>query len=130
MACGRIKKNTNKICISDLDKRVIFQITSITGTNSPDISTAVGFTNIATVWAMIKTRATTQYINGVNIEVGISTDIYIRYNSNIDITKQLYIEYNSAKYKVINAENIDKENDFIRFRCVEHGDKTINANLR
>lgn len=130
MKCQSIKKNIKKVCISDFDKRIKIQTSSITPNNSPNSVSSVGFTTIATVWAMIKTNTAREFIDGVNIESGINTDFYIRYNSSIPLDKQLWVEYDNNLYKITNLDNIDKDDKTIRLRSVEKGDKTINANKR
>ena len=130
MKCQSIKKNIKKVCISDFDKRIKIQTSSITPNNSPNSVSSVGFTTIATVWAMIKTNTAREFIDGVNIESGINTDFYIRYNSSIPLDKQLWVEYDNNLYKITNLDNIDKDDKTIRLRSIEKGDKTINLNKR
>ena len=130
MSCKRITKNASKICTADFDKKIKIQTTSIEGTNAPDIESAVSFSDIAVAYAMMKTKPNIRYINGVNVESGITTEIYIRYDSSIDYSLELFIEWSNDKFKVINVENINNENKTIKFNCVRHGDKSINANLR
>jgi SPP1 family predicted phage head-tail adaptor len=120
MKCQSIKKNVKKICTSDFDKRIKILTTAIIPNNAPNSSATVGFTTIATVWAMVKTNTAREFIDGVNIEKGINTDFYVRYNSSIPLDKQLWIEYQNIYYKIVNTDNID----------IDEGDKTINANKR
>ncbi len=130
MKCQSIKKNINKVCIGDFDKRIKIQTSSITANNAPNSLSSVQFTTIATVWSMIKTNTAREFIDGVNIEDGLNTDFYIRYNSSIPLNQQLWVEYNNNLYKITNTDNIDKDDKIIRLRSVEKGDKTINANKR
>ncbi len=130
MSCNSIKKNTNKVCIADLDKRIKIQTSSIAPNNSPNTLATTAFVTIADVWAMIKTTPNRQFIDGVNIENGLNTDFYIRYTSSINFEKQLWIEYKNNLYKITNIDNIDKDDLFIRLRCRETGNKTILANNR
>lgn len=130
MTCASFKKNTNKVCISDLNKKIIIQTSSIAPDNSPDSVSTTSFANVATVWAMIKTSANISFINGVNVENGLNTDFFIRYTNAIHFEQQLWIEYDGSRYKVINSENIDKDNKFVRLRSSEKGDKTILVNQR
>lgn len=130
MKCQSIKKNIKKVCIGDFDKRIKIQTSSITPNNAPNSVSSVGFTTIATVWAMIKTNTAREFVDGVNIEAGINTDFYIRFNSSIPLDKQLWVEYDNNLYKITNPDNIDKDDKTIRLRSIEKGDKTINANKR
>ena len=130
MKCQSIKKNTKKICTSDFDKRIKILTTAIIANNAPDSLATVGFTTIVTVWAMVKTNAVKEFIDGVNIEQGVNTDFYVRYNSSIPLDKQLWIEYQNIYYKIVNTDNIDIDDKIIRLRSIEKGDKTIYANQR
>lgn len=130
MKCQSIKPNINKVCLSDFKDRIKIQTSSIIPNNAPNSLSSVGFTTIATVWAMVKTNTVRDFIDGVNVEIGINTDFYIRYNSSIPLDKQLWIEFKNNLYKITNTDNIDKQDKIIRLRSVEKGDKTINANKR
>jgi len=130
MKCQSIRRNINKVCIGDFNERIKIQTTSIAPNNSPSGLSSVAFTTIAEVWAMIKTNAAREFIDGVNVENGLNTDFYIRFNSSVPLNKQLWIEYAGALYKITNTDNIDKSNKIVRLRSQEKGDKTINANKR
>jgi len=130
MSCNSIKKNTNKVCTGDLDKRIQIQTSSIAGTSSRGVSTTTTFTTIATVWAMSKTTPTTEFIDGVNVVNGLNTDWFIRYTSTIDFEQQLWILWNNNLFKVVNVDNIDKDDLFMRIRTRETGDKDILVNKR
>lgn len=130
MACTSIKPNTNKVCIQDLDRRIQIQTSSIAANNAPGAVSAASFVTVLTCWAMIKTSANVQFIDGVNVQNGLNTDFFIRYTSSIDFEKQLWIEFDSNRFKITNVENIDKQNKFIRLRSTEKGLKTILANAR
>lgn len=130
MKCRSIKKNINKVCIGDFNHRIKIQTTSIIANNAPNTLSTVGFTTVAEVWAMIKTNTAREFIDGVNIENGLNTDFFIKYNSSISFSQQLWVEYGGNLFKITNIDNIDKDNKIIRLRAIEKGDKTINANKR
>lgn len=130
MRCQSIKRNINKVCSGDFRDKIKIQTTSITPNNSPNGLSSVGFTTVASVWALVKTNPAREFIDGVNIDNGLNTDFYIRYNSAIPLDKQLWVEYKSVLYKIINTDNIDKVDNIVRLRSTEKGDKTINANKR
>lgn len=130
MKCQSIKKNVNKICIGDFKERIKIQTTSIAPNNAPNGLSSVAFATVAEVWAMIKTNPSREFVDGVNIDNGLNTDFYIRFNSSIPLDKQLWIEYKNNLYKITNTDNIDKMDNIVRLRSTEKGDKTINANKR
>lgn len=112
------------------NKRIKIQTSSIIPNNSPSSPANVSFTTVAMAWAKIKTNASLQFIDGVNIENGLNVDFYIKYNSAIPLDKQLWIEYDGDIYKVSNIDNVNKDDEILRLRTLEKGDKTINANKR
>jgi SPP1 family predicted phage head-tail adaptor len=130
MRCQSIKRNINKVCTGDFRDRIAIQATSVTANNSPNGLSSVGFATVATVWALVKTNASRQYIDGVNIENGLNTDFYIRYNSAIPLDKELWVEYKNVLYKITNTDNIDKMDNIVRLRSSEKGSEDINANKR
>ena len=130
MKCQSIKRTVNKVCIGDFNHKIKIQTTSITPNNAPNGLSSVAFATVAEVWAMIKTNASREFIDGVNIENGLNTDFYVRYSSSIPLDKQLWIEYQNIYYKIVNTDNIDIDDKIIRLRSIEKGDKTINANKR
>lgn len=130
MKCQSIKRNVNKVCIGDFNERIKIQTTSIAPNNSPSGLSSVAFTTVAEAWAMIKTNAAREFIDGVNVENGLNTDFYIRFNSGVPLDKQLWIEHRGVLYKITNTDNIDKAYKIVRLRSQEKGDKTINASKR
>lgn len=130
MKCQSIKRNINKVCAGEFKDRIKIQTTSIAPNNSPNALSSVGFTTVATMWALVKTNPAREFIDGVNIENGLNTDFYIRYNSAIPLDKQLWVEYKDVLFKITNTNNIDKMDNIVRLRSTEKGDKNINANKR
>lgn len=130
MKCQSIRKNINKVCIGDFNKRIKIQTSSIKANNSPSGLSTVGFQTLVSVWALIKTTSNREFIDGVNIENGLNTDFFVRYSPNLNYEQQLWIEYENNRFKVKNIENIDAENKIICIRCIEKGDKSILANAR
>ena len=130
MRCKTIKPNYSRVCIGDLNKKIKIQFTSSSGNNAPNQNAGVGFTNVIDAWAMIKTSAVFNPVNGVNIDSGVNTDFYIRYTSSIDFNKQIWVEYNDSKFKITAIDNIDKQDHFVRLRSTERGIKTLGAAQR
>lgn len=130
MACESIKKNKNKVCIGDLDKRIKIQTTSITANNAPGGLSTTGFADIYSCWALVKTSANRQFIDGVNIENGLNTDFFIRYTASVNLEQQLWVEYAGNRFKIVNTNNIDKDNQIVRLRSSETGSTAILVNDR
>lgn len=123
-----IEKNINKICTANFDKKIVIQKYGIVGNSSPYSDTSQSYSTIATVFAMIKTNATGDFVNNVNVANSITIDFYIRSNSLVDISQQLFVLFNSKRYKIELVDNIDKDNKIIRLRARELGLSTLGAN--
>ena len=130
MKCKSLKKNINKVCVADLDSKIKIQKTSEVYSNNPDTAPVAQFTDVVEMWAMVTTKESFNYIDGVQVGGAVNTEFVIMYTASIDFSQRLYVEYAGIKYKIISANNIDKSNQNIRLRCVELGDKNITANLR
>lgn len=128
MKCLSIKKNIKKICTADFDKKIIIQKYGIVGSSSPYSDASQNYQTLATIFAMIKTNATGDFVNNVNVGNSITIDFYIRHNSLIDISQQLFVLFENKRYKIELVEDIDKDNKTIRLRARELGLSTLGAN--
>jgi len=128
MKCQSIKNNIKKICTADFNKKITIQYISTSGSNNPSAVIEQVYTNMATIFAMVKTSPVVNLIGNVNINQTISVDFYIRYNSAIDTSKQLYILLDNKRFSVQTIDNIDKDDRIIRFRATELGLSTLGAN--
>jgi SPP1 family predicted phage head-tail adaptor len=134
MACRSIKPDIDKICTADLNKKIKIQFTSSAPNNNPGSNAGTTFKDLKTVWAMIKTKASAEFMVNVNVQRTITTEFYIRFDASIDFKRklwvELWVEYNNSRYDVINFENLGEQNKFIKLTATERGKKTVNANQR
>ena len=80
MKCQSIKNNIKKVCTADFNKKIIVQKYGSYGNNSPDADVLLIYQTLATVFAMVKTSASGDFINNVNVSNTITIDFYIRYS--------------------------------------------------
>ena len=128
MKCQSIRKNIKKICTADFDKKIVIQKYGSVGNSSPDADITFNYITLAIVFAMIKTNATGDFVNNVNVGTSITIDFYIRFNSLIDINQQLFVLFDNKRYKIELVDDIDKDNKIIRLRAKELGLSTLQAN--
>lgn len=128
MKCQSIRKNIKKICTADFDKKIVIQKYGSVGNSSPDADITFNYITLTTVFAMIKTNATGDFVNNVNVGTSITIDFYTRFNSLIDINQQLFILFDNKRYKIELVDDIDKDNKIIRLRAKELGLSTLQAN--
>lgn len=130
MVCSTIKPNINKICEANFNRKIKIQFTSSAANNSPDVNAGTTFKDLKTVWAMIKTKVTGQFIDNINTERSSTIDFYIRWTASIDFEKEIWVEYNSKRYKIETIDNIDEQNKTVKLSAIERGKKSIQANQR
>jgi SPP1 family predicted phage head-tail adaptor len=130
MVCRSIKPNVNKVCIADLNKKIKIQYSLSVPNNNPNSNSMTSFKDIKSVWSMIKTRSTAEFIQKTNIETSITTEFYIRYDSSIDFKQRLWVEYKDNRYQIVNYDNIGEEDKFVKLTAIERGVKNIKANQR
>ena len=128
MKCQSIRKNIKKICTNDFDKKIVIQKYGSVGNSSPDADITFNYITLATVFAMVKTNATGDFVNNVNVSTSITIDFYTRFNSLIDINQQLFVLFDNKRYKIELVDDIDKDNKIIRLRAKELGLSTLQAN--
>jgi SPP1 family predicted phage head-tail adaptor len=128
MKCQSIKNNIKKVCTTDFNKKIIIEKYGSYGNNSPNADAILTYQTVATVFAMVKTTATGDFVNNVNVGNSITIDFYIRYNSAIDISQQLFVLLDNKRYKIELVDDIDKDNKIIRLRAKELGLSTLQAN--
>ena len=130
MVCRSIKPDIDKICTADLNKKIKIQYTASLANNAPNSNAGTNFKDLKTVWAMIKTKSSAEFLVNVNVQRTITTEFYIRYDASIDFKRKLWIEYNGSRYDVINFENLGEQNRFFKLTATERGKETVNANQR
>jgi len=128
MKCQSIKNNVKKICTADFNKKIVIQRYTSGGSSNPNADAILTYQTIATVFAMLKTNATGDFVNNVNVGNSITIDFYIRHNSAIDISQQLFVLLDNIRYKIELVDDIDKDNKIIRLRAKELGLSTLKAN--
>lgn len=122
--CSTIKFNQRKICLGDLNKRVILQNRDITPPLYGSVDFDENFTNTATVWAAVKTVSGKTFFDGVN-DRAITHEIYIRYDATV--TAETWIEYNNKRIDILNVENLEENDEYLKLICNERGANTIEA---
>ena len=129
MSCKkRVFFKKAKICTKDLDKRITLVYPFNTGTSDLNVNTLRSFKKIGDFWAAIKTTAGAQFFDEVNLQEGITTDFYIRFTKSVDLSKTIWVIYNNRRFKIVNPENINEDNLWIKLRAVERGTVLVEAN--
>jgi len=113
-----------KICISDFKNLIKLQTRELQTDNySPDFN--LDYKDKVEVWAKIQTTIGKEIFAGVNVDRDVTHIFTIRY---IDyITAQYWILFEGKRYDILNVENIDEENKFMRLRCNVRGEDELQS---
>ncbi|GAH16987.1 unnamed protein product [marine sediment metagenome] len=126
MSCKRITKKASKVCIGDLNKKILLYDRNIKA-SSTDTKFDEDLDNVISVWSMIKTNSGKDIFDGTEIIGSATHEFYIRYRT--DLTNESWLEYNSNYYNILSFENLNEESDFLKLNCAIRGDKTKKVNL-
>jgi SPP1 family predicted phage head-tail adaptor len=80
------------------------------------------FTDAAEVWALINTISGKTFFDGVGTEINITHEIYIRYDSTV--TSETWIEFNGRRFDILQTEDLEERNEFMRLTCTDRGSNT------
>lgn len=126
MSRKTIRKTRRKICVGDMRDRVKLQSRDITEPAFGATDFDEQFEGTSEVWALVNTTAGKVIFNGVNADVAISHEIFIRHDPTV--TAETWVELGDGRrLDVVNVENLDEREDFMRLLCTERGDKAKGA---
>ena len=122
VACKKIIITKPKICIGDLNKKIIVYTRPINAPfrNSTDIT--YDYVEVARVWASIQSIQGDFLIDGVARNDVPTDKIYIRYRD--DISSINWLAYNGHYYNILRSQNINGYNDYLSLLCVNTGSIT------
>jgi len=117
--CEKVKIRNRKVCAGDMDKLIMLQTRNIAG-DSNSVDFLLNFTNQGEVWAAVQTAASGESIFD---EVGTETIITHRFYINFipDFTEEIWIEFKGKRYDIVNVENLDERDEFLKLSCVVRG---------
>lgn len=125
MAREVIKRKNRVSCIGDMRERVKLHNRAIQVPEFESYDVTEDFTEITTVWANVRTVSGQTFFTGASVDVGLSHEIIIRYNANVN--SETWIEYKDNNLKIVSVENLDERSEFLRLRCTERGNKDLGA---
>ncbi len=123
----RIEFKKPKICTSDLNKRIAIEHSASSGSSNVDTNADTDFVEIGKFWAAIKTSATGQFFDEVNLSEAVTTDFFIRYTTKINLLKPIWVKFCNRRFKIVGVENMNEDKWIIRLRSIERGSSLIEA---
>lgn len=126
MKCQKIFKRHRKSSIGHMRDRIkllpraitepLFGITDFTET----------FTDVTETWANVTTTNGESMFDGVNTDVSITHEVFIRFDSSI--TEEAWVRLDDGTLlNIVSVENFEKRSEFMRLVCNERGDESLGA---
>jgi len=101
---------------------------SVVQSNDIRGGSTIEYTAVYSGYAHIKTKATRNFDNGVNISDTPTTIFTIRWLSSFDVTLSYWVLFKERYFKIRNIENKNEEDKYIKFTSIERGSKDIKVN--
>lgn len=127
--CKNISPKKRELCVGDLNKRVRVQVRSLISKGYEDTKYGEDFKTIKSLWAALETTRGYQSFSDVGIENNITHKFYIRYSMEYTVTSEDWIEYKCDKYKIVDVENLDENDEYLLLFCTKKGSKNVVANF-
>jgi head-tail adaptor len=126
MTCEPIKQKKDRVCIGDLSTKIEVETRDITApTGGVDFDESFG--TFKTLWAMVQTAGTGETIfDESNIEQSITHHFYVRYVPNFNFQK--WIKYKDQYYNILDVENLNEEDRFLKIRATVRGNTALDVN--
>lgn len=125
--CKKIRYETRKYCIGDLKELITIYNRSIQAPSLGSVDFTENFEKNVTVFATIKTIRGETVFDQSNIERVVTHHIGIRY---IDgLTQESWVDIGSKRLDIINVENLDERNEWLRLVCSARGANDVETNF-
>ncbi len=119
-----VRPNTRKICVGDLNHRVMLLPRNMTEPGFGDTNFGEDFSGGKEAWAKVFTTEGKTLFNGVNADVNVTHEVYIR--TDPDVTSETWVELEDGTLlDVVDTEDIDERGEWLKLVCTERGRATL-----
>lgn len=121
-----VRRGRRKLCVGDLRQRVCLQKRTLTEPTFGDAEPGEDFEGTSEVWALVKTTAGKVFFDGVNADVNVTHEVFIRYDPDVTATTWIELE-DERRLDIVNVENLEERAEYLRLLCVDRGRKDKGA---
>ena len=117
--CQKIRRKKRSVCIGDLDTEIAIQTRSLD--DSLDGQETEIFTTVFTAFAMMETLRgvfVVDQVSGGDIEATHAWTI--RFPDEV-VTGENWILVNSKRFRILDQENLEERNDWLKLLCTSRG---------
>lgn len=115
-----VKHRRRKICVGDLIHPIKLLPRDITEPGFGKTDFTEDFSGGKDVFAKVITTAGATVFNGINVDVNVTHEVYIRFDSDVGAETWVELE-DGTRLKVIFADNLDERNEWLKLICAERG---------
>jgi len=126
--CKKIRRTNEVVCTGDLNRLVTIQVRELKPPTGNSVDYGEEFVTAKDVWAMIETVGNETFFAGTNTVRIVTHLFYIRYISNVEITSENWIKYDGNYFDIIDVENLDYNDRFLKIRANRRGQEAIPVN--
>ncbi len=120
--CTKLRKKKRQYCIGDLRDEIVLQERSIeppeTFIDPTDFTEE--FTDTLTILSAVNTVNGKTYFDDVGVGTNITHEIGFRFVEGI--TSETWILYKGRRLDILNAEDLDEREGWIRVQCIDRGE--------
>lgn len=124
--CSKIQKKKRQVCIGDMKDEITIQARNIKSPPSDGVDFVEEFTGDDVVWAAVNTKSGVVFFDGTNQEVLKTHEIYIRYLQGV--TAEAWVLFKGSRYDVLQVDNLEERDEFMRLDCTNRGTTANKAN--
>ena len=121
-----LRRGRRKLCVGDLRERICLQTRTLTEPAFGDAEPGEDFEGKSEVWALVKTTAGKVFFDGVNADVNLTHEIFIRYDSTVTATTWIELA-DGRRLDIVNVENLEERNEYLRLLCTDRGSRDKGA---
>lgn len=127
MTARKVVRRPNRVsCIGDLRDRVTLHDRTLTPPVSGSVDATEKFAPAILAWAKIKTITGKTIFTGANVDVALTHEITIRFDSTI--TSETWLELlDGTLLDIVATEDLEERHQFLVLRCTERGASTLRA---
>ena len=115
-----VKHRRRKICVGDLIHPIKLLPRDIAEPGFGETDFSEDFSGCKDTFAKVITTAGATVFNGVNTDVTVTHEVYIRFDS--DVTTETWVELeDGTRLKIVFVDDLDERHEWMKLICTERG---------
>lgn len=119
-----VKNRSRRVVVGDLNKCVKLLPRAITEPGFTETNFGEDFSGGKSAWAKVVTTNGKTLFNGVNVDVNVTHEVYIRFDP--EVTAETWVELPDGRLlDVVDTEDLDEAGRWLLLVCTERGRGTL-----